>query len=699
MLNVQHTLVIDDVTLYRDDADAAIVYALPTSLALAGTPEHYDFSLLFYQADDEERGARLVARFTPGYPQLTAGVGLQRADLPIAASSINLWAPGLSVSSHSAVIDPSGRVELSLARADASMLLQSLRKGTGDVRVQLRAAYDVCRDPITALLRISLREAADALRHVSVLTGASLRAALSERAVELLHVDAALSERELAETAAIAAPYVAARICHADPTAIFADTRLQLRAPEDVPDAQLNLALAEHRSWQEVSSLEWSLCGFYRSVAAANELPKYFPEVLSLPPVGNVQLLVENLLPVDGRLIDRVLVRVRYKRLGSLEESVWSGEYTPGSAPVLACTIPQIAFTAFSYRYLVSVHMPATGSIYPVEQTWQEGHAPILRLEPELVPFVFAFASAQSGVFASLARVDLEIGPCGESTAPGARVTLTAATPYCWLSLAAAEYRERRVRWRSTVYRAADGGYGISSEWREEPKLALTVTLADVYPRTPVRVQVTASYADLPHVQGVTLELASGGSAAEPLCAASTSRTLASDQETQLTLWPNNLFDLGYSHRYAIDTSGREREWTAWRYSTEPRLVMSVADDFYTTRTIELSVRAPWSKLKGPDALQHAAELIFAELHLCSLGSDPADEATYTFDSTSAQFEWTIRSRQRDRRVRYDLDVLTLDGRMLKFGPFELTGDALTLELFVAKSSDTAPAEFGVRNV
>jgi hypothetical protein len=43
------------------------------------------------------------------------------------------------------------------------------------------------------------------------------------------------------------------------------------------------------------------------------------------------------------------------------------------------------------------------------------------------------------------------------------------------------------------------------------------------------------------------------------------------------------------------------------------------------------------------------------------------------------------------------VDLLTADGRLLSFGPFEAGLDTIDLEIYRERIGDDAPAEFGVK--
>jgi hypothetical protein len=61
--------------LYRDDADMQRFYVLPSVLTPAKAEDGSSrFMLLFYQAEVPECGARLVAAFSPDFPEVMLDV-------------------------------------------------------------------------------------------------------------------------------------------------------------------------------------------------------------------------------------------------------------------------------------------------------------------------------------------------------------------------------------------------------------------------------------------------------------------------------------------------------------------------------------------------------------------------------------------------------------------------------------------------
>jgi hypothetical protein len=226
------------------------------------------------------------------------------------------------------------------------------------------------------------------------------------------------------------------------------------------------------------------------------------------------------------------------------------------------------------------------------------------------------------------------------------------------------------------------------------------VTLVEVLPREPLWVEVEVVRAGIDEVGAVTCELASG--LIDQFTGTADVRwTFVADERRTFAVWPKAVFDAGVSYRYAIVVGELGELWTAWRYQTDVRVTMKVEDDFYATRTISVSLAAPWSQRNSPDTSTDAGEIIFAEVHLQIPTLTSPQSTSYTFDKTNVGTErrWKIRTRKDERRYAYEVHALTADGRMLQFGPFESDGERVSLEIYRVRVSDTSPPEFGLRTL
>jgi len=128
---------------------------------------------------------------------------------------------------------------------------------------------------------------------------------------------------------------------------------------------------------------------------------------------------------------------------------------------------------------------------------------------------------------------------------------------------------------------------------------------------------------------------------------------------------------------------------------------MNVEDEFYATRTISLTLSAPWSQRNSSDASTNTGEIIFAEVHLQLPTRSSPQSASHTFDKTNigTELRWNVRRLKDQHRYTYEVQALAADGQMLKFGPFESEADRLALELYRIRVSDTSPTKFGLRPV
>jgi hypothetical protein len=713
-------------TLYRDDVDVQRFYVFPSALTLARAEDGSSrFMLLFYQGDFPERGARLVAAFSPDFPDVTLGTDPAHADMNPRIEGVAFWGgemafawPGFD-SAPCLIENIDGGIltaEVSLSQDEARLLRQTLKSGGVSVSVRARLSYMTATRPLPLRVRINLRLAAQALRDSvgdEEVQGTRLRHLLSSLSTEALQFERAAVPPMPAippeETTLMIAPLVAARITETRVHGLTFDlSSFRLIDPEQIPDAELTVDLSRSKPWQGVWEGDWSLSAFYQEVEQAGTLSRYFPEVLTIPPVGMVNVLVENLLPVDGRCLDEVLVTLRHKRLGSLEEDVFKTGFRATSAPVVQHCIPKIAFTDFVYQYLVQARLAVAdpsvpgARLLPEQPQWLSSSAPILRIDHTYLPLTFAYLAAQPEVFNHVARVDIEVAPAGSDEPRGIRqVALTPGETYRWVTLPQDTFANNRMRWRAALHAETSGqGKTVVATWQTEASLRAQVTLAHVLPRQPLRVEVEVMSDSFDAVEAVKCELASGH--VQPLTAAADVRwTFVADETRAFAVWPQSVFDEGVSYRYAIVVAGPGELWTEWRYQTDMRVTMKVEDDFYATRTISLTLAAPWSQRSSPDASTNTGEIIFAEVHLQTPLTASPQSASYTFDKTNigTELRWKIRTRKDEQQYVYEVHALAADGQMLKFGPFQSEEDRVSLELYRIRMSDTSPTEFGLRTV
>jgi hypothetical protein len=280
-------------------------------------------------------------------------------------------------------------------------------------------------------------------------------------------------------------------------------------------------------------------------------------------------------------------------------------------------------------------------------------------------------------------------------------VALTPEETYRWVTLPQDAFANHRLRWRALLHAEVSGqGKTIVGTWQMEASLRALVTLAHVLPRQPLRVEVEVISGSIDEVEAVQCELASGR--VGPLSGAADVRwTFVADEMRAFAVWPQSIFDAGVSYRYAIVVADPGKLWTEWRYQTDMRVTMKVEDDFYATRTISLTLAAPWSQRNSPDASTTAGEIIFAEVHLQMPTTSSPQSVSHTFDKTNVgtELRWKIRTRKDENQYVYEVHALAADGQMLKFGPFESEADRVSLELYRIRVSDTSPAEFGLRTV
>ncbi|MCY1013632.1 hypothetical protein OV079_50515 [Nannocystis pusilla] len=643
----------DGTKLYRDDAERSRYYVFPTALGLQRRHDgSAEFTLLFYQDEHPERGARLVAAFTPLFPAVSpeavpessaaepviVGVSFTGGELRVAWEGFDGEPCVVEDTTHGGF-----RAEIGLTREQARMIRQTLRAGAETVRVRARLAYAIAQPPLPARVRVDLRAAHRALQDAGgELTGARLGHLLHTMAAPTLRVESTEPSRPsiafTSEVARIVAPLLAAQLAVDDGRGSpFPLRRLTLLADERVADAEWTVDLSRARTWEDTWEGEWSLSAFYHQTAGTEAGRDCFPEVLDLPPVGTVGVLIENLLPVDGRGIDRVTVKVRSRRLGSLEQNVFEAVFDADAPPVARCAVQRIAMTDFTYQYQVQVRLadadPSRPGVrlFPADPPWVTATEPIVEVGAAALPFVLAHVKASPEVFVHVAHVDIELSPAGDAEPrPLRRAALTPALPYRWLTLPAEDFGSDGLRWRPVLYESASDRFAVGP-WQAEGALAAVVTLAHVYPRTPIRIRAQADLAALPEVRAVLVQIKSGRAAAD--AAPDLTCTLTAGDTRELVVWPDSIFERGFSFRYAIEIADAGWVWTEWRYQTEPETIMPVADDFFRTRVVHLALTAPWSLRNGPDPSSVDAELIFAEVSARSAAQDAS--FTFTFDRSN----------------------------------------------------------------
>jgi hypothetical protein len=325
----------------------------------------------------------------------------------------------------------------------------------------------------------------------------------------------------------------------------------RLLDPEHIPNAELSVDLSRSNTWQNIWEGEWSLSAFYQEVEQAGALSQSFPEVLNIPPVRTVNVLVENLLPVDGRCLDEVLMTLPHKRLGSLEEEVFKTTFRAISAPVVQHRIPKIAFTDFVQYYLLQVRLATEEPwapdprLLPEQPQWLSSNAPSLRINQTHLPLSFAYLAAQPEVFDHVARVDIEVA-VADSDEPHviSRVVLTPEDTYRWLTLPQDTFANH-LRWCAVLHAKGSGqGQTVISTWQTEASLRALVTLAHVLPRQPLWVEVEVVRGSIDEVEAVQCELVSGPVDRLP-AAADVHWSFVAEEMRTFVVWPQSVFDAG----------------------------------------------------------------------------------------------------------------------------------------------------------
>lgn len=714
------------VTLYVDDVNPQRFYFLPTGLDLAiDETGAYRFSLLFYQSDFPERGARLKMILRPKYPQLDStdvanavGEGVELVGLPFEGGEIQFrWPIDMATPKPvQVVINDVIDIEISLSQLQASVLRQLFKVGAESVGVFARLAYRQTTEPLPVKAHLKLKQICVAL-HAQAgetsLTGMRLRTSIAElppSAIELKARDelALLPRRDmLLKCTPVLAPLIAKATADLDSTGlIFDDKIFRWRPTEQVEDAEIWLDLSRPRSWTQAWQGEWSMSEFRKQVEAAGELPRYFPEVLHVPAVGVVPVFVENLLTLTPGALEEVQVTLKHKKLGSLEEEVFDHRFLPGVGPVVQHPIPRIAFTPFEYQYKSRLLVAPASPGGPIESLppnpqWQKTNQPVIRVGAELLPCALVFASVREGVFPSVGRVEIDFAPVeGDPPQPLARAVLTSERPSCWLLVRALPATTRQIHWRPLFYQNPNGvGTPVVGVWRSESQLQAVLDSWDVLPRKSCTVEVAVQKGYTPEIHQVTVHLRSGSeltTSMEP----DLEWSFFADETRTFSLWPRSIFEKGFTYKYGlILADGSTALWTDWRVGEGKRVAVKVEDEFYRTKTIEVTMRAPWSAQHSPDLSSRAGEIIYAEVYIAGPSTIETQSRDFTFDADNKGtcFTWSLWVRTGAEHYTYAVSTMSVDGRIHEFGPYPREEAKLSLEIICKSVSSYAPPQFDLR--
>jgi hypothetical protein len=713
----------DGTRLYPDDRFAGRYYAMPAGLDLVREEDGaYRFSLLFYQSDFAERGARLVLALQPIYPQpdpleveRALGSEAEVVGAPVAGGEVSVQWPAAQTQPapvHT-LAGNSIPIEMSLSQAQASALRESFARKVESVRVTARLMFVQATPSLPVIVRINLRQANARLATLlgpEPVRGSHLREAMAdlpEEAVQLA-AGAGLPGWSRGEILSKCTPALGPLIAGATADRVeegltFDEQAFQLRAAERVEDAELTVDLTQPRAWIEAWSAEWSLSDFYQRMAAAGALERYFPEVLHIPAVGFAQVLVENQLTLTPDTIREVLVEIKHRKLGSLEEEHVELAFRPGSGPVASHTVPVVAFTPFRYQYRARLRIApeqAGGAVetFPAMPQWVEANQPLLELRREAAPYATAFATAGPEVFAYIGRAEVEFAaPEGDPPEPLARVELAAGQESRWLFLRQLPASAQALRWRPYYYPDREGKeQPVIGGWRLEARPWAVLELWDVFPRDPVKVRVSVIKGDTPEIQQVCVQLSSGTGLADAILP-DLEWSFTQDESRVFTLWPKTIFDLGWKSRIGATLFTGEEIWTEWTVGQGGEVVMKVEDQFYTQKTVEVELDAPWSPQRSPDPTVRRGEIIYAEVDLSLPLAADTQGKTFTFDAQNREKRmWKIRGRAGLASYRYQVHALSVDGRMHDFGPFDSEKEKLSLTIIRTLVSDLAPPDFSV---
>jgi hypothetical protein len=716
----------DGITFYLDSINSRRFYSLPTHLDLAKDDEgNYRFSLLFYQEDFPERGARLVMVLNPVHPQLnpegianTVGADAEIIGIPFEDGEIQIIWPEFMTTPGAVTGIMNGRVhlEIGLSQVQASTLRQLFDIGAENVRVRARMAYGQTTEPLPAKAHINLHQAATELNfkaNEEIVTGKRLRAliaGLSESAIKLQgQREVTLPPRPefMWKSAPFLAPLIAASMTEMESDGLtFDDRTFRLLRTDQIEDAEIWLDLSRPRPWINTWQGEWSLSDFRKQVEADGKVKQYFPEVLKISPVELVPVLVENLLTITPETVQEVQITLKYHRLGSLEEDIFDTRFTPNSPPVIRHNIPTITFTPFRYHYkvrlLVAPENPeAWSEALPLNPQWEESDQPLVRIDKQYLPYAIVYASARAGVFQSVGRADIEIAAADvESPVVLGHLVLTVAHTTQSLLIRSLPSSSQKIRWRPVLYQDAEGiSQPLIGEWRTENKLWAILDTWDVFPRNSKKIMVVVYKGNTPEIRLVTVQLQSG-SQLERDVEPDVSQTFFHDGNQTFTLWPESIFDQDFIYRYGV-TLPEGEYWSAWQIGEGDKVELNIEGKFYTMRTVEVTMQAPWSESRSPDSSSRKGEIIYAEVNLKYSGTSDTQSKSLTFDADNkgTQFKWDMRVRQGAEEFSYEVYVLSIDGRLINLGTYKTGKEKLKLEIFRTYVSDVAPAKFDIREL
>ena len=201
-------------------------------------------------------------------------------------------------------------------------------------------------------------------------------------------------------------------------------------------------------------------------------------------------------------------------------------------------------------------------------------------------------------------------------------------------------------------------------------------------PRIPLEVKIKVIKGNTPEIQAVKVQVQneSGWESGKTPRAPWLTRE---DASKTFFLWPESLFESDFYYRYGIESSADNESWTEWQKQTGGELVIDVEDAFYFEKTIQTTLAGPFSERKSPIPNSKEGEIIFAEVHLSVPHSTVSQSTSFTFDADNegAAFNWSIRGRKGYEEYEYNVHMLSLDGRLLRFGPFKSSSKQLDLEI------------------
>lgn len=724
----------DGTTLFLDDSHVDRAYQLPSHLGIAldavGKP---NFRLLFYQSDYAQRAARLVAELEPHYSTIDQQAVIDRVGhelaivpLPFDQGQAAIHWPGQSTTTQSVHTVINGRlhVEMSLTQAEATQLRALLKDDEESIHLTAALGYSTATAPQEVIAQIDMQKIAQALTVQTLngepLTGYRLRLlleALPADAVALVSIgkEQGWSPKELLSQCMPAlAPLIAANIATVTVEGLtFDGSSFQLHALHDVKPLNIQLDLRQPRPWRRQWQGDWALAAFYRHAKATGKKDEYFPEVLHIPVVGEAQVIVENRLTLTEETVRAVQVKLRYQRLGTLEKHYTEWRFTPHQPATRRQAIPVIAYTPFSYEYMVQlevapVDQEALSEHFPRHPVWQKSDQPLLEIGADDLPYTWVYAAAESGVFERIGCAEIEFTAANdENRQPLARAQLHAKQTRQWLLIRSQpREKEQKLLWRTKLFQdPLAASTPLVGEWQPVAGRAATVTLWDVYPRTPIRVPIQFTKGQTPAIQSVVIALRSGSDSGQN--EDQERRYTFTESSSQLALlWPESIFTRGYRYRIGVIWGNDEQideviNWQPWQQGKEEAIHVNAEHDFYSRYTIDITLDAPWADHLSPDATSKAGSAIFAEVHLAALDADDTQSTTFSFDRDNrhAHFSWAFRGPKGVGTYEYKVHLLSAAGHLHQLGPFRSTKAQLQLQIYRKLVSDNAPPEFGVREV